>query len=125
MLLPPQKIGLTVIYNKMQLITLIVESLLENYEQLSRTGHKLVVTGEDPTPLEVYKGVVVHREDLRNIQEETDVIMIHQLLRIANENRADTDITVIADDTCVHIADPLLSPGRSQMSCQNGSNATR
>ena len=44
MLLPSQKVVLTVTYNKVQLIDLIVETLREQGKQLKTTRHKLVVT---------------------------------------------------------------------------------
>ena len=51
--LPPQKVLLTVTQNKIQLIDLIVAALQKEKDQFKLCGHKLVVTGRDPIPVEI------------------------------------------------------------------------
>ena len=103
MQLPSQKVVLTVSYNKTQLIALIVDALQAQKDHLRSTNHKLVVTGQDPVPVEISHGMIIHRADMRNTQEEADVIMIHQLLCIIDSATEDTNITVISDDTDVFV----------------------
>ena len=93
---------MTVTDNKVQLIDLIVETLHERWEQL-KTHHELAVTGSDPVPIEIHEDMTIHREDMRNTQEEADVIIIHQLLSIVEEKGVNTNISGISDDTDVFI----------------------
>ena len=79
--LPPQKVLLTVTQNKIQ----IVAALQKEKDQFKLCGHKLVVTGRDPIPVEINKGVVIRRCDLKTMQEEADVIMIQQMIAISEE----------------------------------------
>ena len=68
------------------------------------TNHKLVVTGPDPVPVEISYGISIHRTDLRNTQEEADVIIIHQLLCILDSTGEGNDsVNVISDDTDVFV----------------------
>ena len=85
--LPPQKVVLTVTKNKLQLIEIICE-------------HNLVITGQSEVPVEVHKGIVINRRDLKTSQEEADVIIIHQMCELAATARC---ITVVCDDTDVLI----------------------
>ena len=55
----------------------------EGSDQLKLCGHKLVVTGRDPIPVEINKDIVVRRCDLNAVQEETDVIMSRQMIAIS------------------------------------------
>jgi len=100
MMLPPQKVVLTVTYNKVQLINLIIETLRERRRQFIPTNHKLVVTGPDPVPVEINEGSTVPRDDMRNTQEEADVIIIHHLLIIVDSHPGSA-VNVISDDTDV------------------------
>ena len=69
----------------------------ERSGQFKLCGHKLVVTGRDPIPLEINKGIVIRRCDLKTVQEETDVIMSQQM--IANSEELDeAGIRVMFDD---------------------------
>ena len=61
------------------LIDVIVETLLAQKQLLASTNHKLVVTGRDPVPVEICHGMTIRREDLRNVHEEADIIVIHQM----------------------------------------------
>ena len=48
-------------------------------------GHKLVVTGRDPIPVEINKGIVIRRCDLKTVQKETDATMSQQMIAISEE----------------------------------------
>ena len=105
MLLPPQKVMLTVTENKVQLVDLIVQSLKESYSNLEFTHHKLVVTGHNTIPIEINLGCIIERHDLESNQEEADVIIIHQLLSIVHEGKRgkSKNIRVLSDDTDVFV----------------------
>ena len=47
--------------------------------------HKLIVSGREPTPVELFSGHLSNRENLRNkiTHEEADVTMVYQVLNIA------------------------------------------
>ena len=66
----PQKVVLAVTYNKLQLDDVIVETLLAQKQQLVSTNHKLLVTGRDPVPVEICRGMTIRREDVRNVHEQ-------------------------------------------------------
>ena len=70
----------------------------EGSDQLKLCGHKLVVTGRDPIPVEINKRIVVRRCDLNAVQEETDVIMSRQMIAISEELDG-AGIRVMFDDT--------------------------
>ena len=69
-------------------------------QQFKFCGHKLVVTGRDPIPVEIHKGIVIRRCNLKTVQEETDVIMSRQMIAISEELDG-TGIRVMFDDTDV------------------------
>ena len=100
MLLPPQKVLLTVTQNKIQLIDLNVAALQKEKDQFKLCGQKLVVTGRDPIPVEINKGVVIRRCDLKTMQEEADGIMIQHMIAISEELDG-AGIRVMCDDTDV------------------------
>ena len=102
MLLPPQKVLLTVTQNKIQLIDLNVAALQKEKYQFKLCGQKLVVTGRDPIPVEINKGVVIRRCDLKTMQEEADVIMIQHMIAISEELDG-AGIRVMCDDTDVFV----------------------
>ena len=100
--LPPQKVLLTVTQNKIQLIDLIVAALQKEKDQFKLCVHKLVVTGSEPVPVEINKGLVIRRCDLKTVQEEADVIMIQQMIAISEELDG-AGIRVMCDDTDVFV----------------------
>ena len=101
--LPSQKIILNGVHNKGQLIDLIIENLQLQKEIFKDFQHKLVVTGRDTIPLEIDREGVRFREEMKNNQEEADVIMLHQMLCILKENSMNANIRVISDDTDVFV----------------------
>ena len=99
--LPPQKVCLTVTHNKVQLIHLICEYLRQNNNVLSGNGNVLVVTGAEHTPVEICNSNVQERPDLRTTHEEADVIIVQQVVHLAETGK--TSIRVIADDTDIFV----------------------
>ena len=98
--IPPQKVILTIPGNKRQLISLTVEDLCNNTVFPETPNiRRLVVTGEDPVPVELTSIVKIHREDLRTNHEEADNILAHQMVVVATEENK--GISVISDDTDV------------------------
>ena len=103
--LPPQKTLLGNIRNKVQLIELVVQSLANDsqFAEVSTRTHKLVVTGQHETPVEIsHGGVVMNRGDLRSTHEEADVLIIQQLIAVQHSLKnsavvisADTDVFVL------------------------------
>ena len=98
--LPPQKVVLTVNENKIQLIDIICNYLVENCLASGQpVQHKIVVSGHDPISIELFCGCQFHRSDLRTTHEEADVTMVYQMLYIAKNQDAVQTIKVICGDT--------------------------
>ena len=71
--LPSQKQFLTVSEKKSQLIHIIVEALLAEAVVPGRYSSRLIITGKEPTPIEIVPcGVVIRREDIKATHEEAD-----------------------------------------------------
>ena len=100
--LPAQKVVLSSIENKKQLNKLLCDELSKDrlFHLRSTKTHKLVVTGEDPCPIEIKMEERLNRHDLENQQEEADTIIVQQVLRCAGEAQ---QITVVSDDTDVFV----------------------
>ena len=100
--LPAQKVVLSSVENKKQLIRILCEELTEDgLFHLPSTGdHKLVVSGEDPCPIEVQNEERRTRYDLETHQEEADIIIVQQVLKCVGEAQS---ISVISDDTDVFV----------------------
>ncbi len=72
------------------------------FHQVHTQKHKLVITGQDKTPIEISNGgTVIYRRDLDTVQEEADTILVQQMLRVAKETT--NGITVLSDDTDVFV----------------------
>jgi len=91
---------LSSVENKKQVISLIFDELIRDtlFHQESIQRHKLVVTGEDPCPIEVNMKGKRSRFDLETKHEEASIIIIHQVLHCAEQAR---QIAVMSDDTDV------------------------
>jgi len=63
--------------------------------------HKLIVSGREPTPVELFSGHLSNRDDLRTTHEQADVTMVYQVLKIAQSNAQ--SIKVISDETDVFV----------------------
>ena len=98
--LPAHKVFLSSVENKKQLIRILCEELTEDrlFHLRSTGDHKLVVTGEDPCPIEVQNEEKRIRYDLETYQEEADIIQ--QVLKCVGEAQS---ISVISDDTDVFV----------------------
>ena len=59
---------------------------------------KLVITGNDPVPLQVEQGVVSRRENMTIMHEEADTMLIQQVASVGAAN-----VLVVADDTDVFV----------------------
>ena len=94
--LPPQKFMLTVIRNKVQLIDLICEDMAFHKDDISQ--HKLVLTGSDPVPVEINRGVIIKRQDMKTKQEEADTMIVQQVAEVKAKK-----VLVVADDTDIII----------------------
>lgn len=93
--LPPQKVVLTVSSNKKQLIDLILADLITHKDTLNR---KLVITGNDPVPVQIHQGVVSRRDDMTITHEEADTMLIQQVASVGAVNTV-----VVADDTDIFV----------------------
>ena len=93
--LPYQKIVLTVSSNKKQLIDLILTELIYHKDMLIG---KLVITGNDPVPIQINQGVVSRRDDITITHEEADTMIIQQVASVGAAN-----FLVVADDTDVFV----------------------
>ena len=100
--LPAQKVVLSSVEHKKQLIRILCEELTEDrlFHLRSTGDHKLVVTGEDTCPIEVQNEEKKIRYDLETYQEEADIIIVQQVLKCVGEAQS---ISVISDDTDVFV----------------------
>ena len=100
--LPAQKVVLSNVENKKQLIRIICSDLTEDalFHNRSTEKNKLVVTGEDPCPTEIKNEDISIRYDLETHHEEADIIIVQQALKGASEARR---VAVVSDDTDVFV----------------------
>ena len=94
--LPSRDVLLQVSENKEQLIQLIVDDLIANARYMF--PNRLIVTGKDPVPLQIWNGDVTGCDHLQTTQEEADTIVIHQLVASAPRKAI-----VVADDTDIFV----------------------
>ena len=87
---------LTVIRNKVHLIDLICEDMAFHKDDISQ--HKPVLTGSDPVPVEINRGVIIRRQDMKTKQEEPDTMVGQQV----EEVKSKTEL-VVADDTDIFV----------------------
>ena len=100
--IPARAAVLTNSANKSQLNALINEQLLIDKEFLRRVthSHKLVVTGDNSVPTQVFKGREIPRLDLETSHEEADIIITHQAIHVAKHD-TESQVHVVCDDTDV------------------------
>ena len=100
--LPAQKIGLTVTENKKQIIQIIYDELSQDriFHSDSTSIHKLVITAESNTPLEIQNDEIRRCHELTTNHEEADNIIVQQVLHCSKEGKS---ITVMSDDTDVFV----------------------
>ena len=97
--MPSQKIIMSVIKNKVQLINLIVSSLQED-PIISKNC--LILTGSAEVPYKIQDGIVTQYHLLRTSNEEADVIIVNQLLWAVRDKEA-ANVLIVCDDTDVFI----------------------
>jgi carbonic anhydrase len=86
-----------------KLIDIICEDLQgdTDYHHKNTRKHKLVITGQEKTPVEVScGGVVIQRRDIATTHEEADNIIVQQAMQVAVDEKK--RVTVLADDTDVY-----------------------
>ncbi len=88
--------------NKTQLNKLICEQILHDEKYLKNVtqNHKLVVTGDDAVPIQIFKGRKMPRLDLASTHEEADMIITQQAISVAKEDPG-SRVSVVCDDTDV------------------------
>ena len=62
-----------------------------------------MITGENPTPVQVWNNFSLQREDLKINHDKVDVIIVHHVFRIASEASDDSYIKVVCSDTDVFV----------------------
>ena len=100
--LPSQKVTLTITRNKKQLIDIICKDLQgdADFHRKNTQKHKLVITGQDKSPVEIScGGVVILRHDIATTHEEADNIIVQQAMQVAVDEHK--HVTILADDTDV------------------------
>ena len=96
---------LTVNENKIQLIDLICSHLIEKCVPSGEPDlHKLVISGREPIPTQLFCGHRSHRADLRTTHEEADVTMVYLVLQVSQTQEGVDRIKVICDDTDVFMS---------------------
>ena len=94
--LPSMDVLLKVTENKEQLIQLVVDDFIRHASSIY--PNKVILTGQDPIPIQISNGNVTSAKDLRATQEEADTIIIHQLVV-----SAPSTAIIIADDTEIFV----------------------
>ena len=84
----------------MQLIDLIVASLTDD-PILSKSC--LILTGSQETPYKIQDGKVELCHELRTLHEESDVVIINQLIWAVRDENPATNVLVKCDDTDVFV----------------------
>ena len=98
--LPSQKVTLTITQNKKQLIDIICKDLQSDtdFHRKNTEKHKLVITGQKKSPVEIScSGVVIQRHDIATTHEEADNIIVQQAIQVAVDEQK--HVTIVADDT--------------------------
>ena len=98
--LPTKEVVLNNSANKKKLIELLIVSITSDTNYCCQLPNSIVVTGQNPVPIEVSSDGNKERTDLINHQEEADVIMIQQVF-LASSNAS--FIKVFCDDTDVFV----------------------
>ena len=101
--LPSQKVTLTITENKKQLIDTICKDLQRDtdFHRKNTEKHKLVITGQEKTPVEISCGsVVIQRHDIATTHEEADNIIVQQAILVAVKEQK--HVTILVDDTDVY-----------------------
>ena len=94
----PRDVVLSVTKIKMQLNELICEDILEDRSYLAPATHyhQLILTGQDPTPTNIYEGQIYPELDLASCHEEADIVITQQAVMAIH-------VTVIANNVDVFV----------------------
>ena len=85
------------------LYCIVLYCIVLYFHEDNTRNHKLVVTGADPVPIEISEGWSCHLTgDLATSHEEANNIIVQQVLSYDAEN-AESNITVVVDDTDVFV----------------------
>ena len=98
--LPAKSVVLKSTKNKMQLYSLFKENLTNPDTAPNTMLHKLIVTGQELTPVEMYQGEVTERHDMATSHKEADVVVVQQAMNAILHHNND-EVKVISDDTDV------------------------
>jgi len=80
--LPSQKVILTITQNKKQLIDIICKDL-QSDSYIQENMHKLMITGQEKSPVEISYDVVIQRHDIATTCEEAENIIVQQAMQVA------------------------------------------
>ena len=72
---------LTVTRNRVQPIDLMCEDMAFRNDCFS-SQNKLVLTGSDPVPVEINRGVIIKRQHMTTTQEEADTMIVQQVAQV-------------------------------------------
>ena len=89
--------SLNVTDNKVQLIDIILTCIIIKHYKDHLCNNTLVITGSETVPNEGTMGVHNQIHDMANSHEETDVIVVNQVMSAARQGRK--TIHVVCDDT--------------------------
>ena len=78
-----KKVLQTVTQNKILVIDLVAASLQKDRISSNSVDTNWWYIGRDPIPVEINKGIVIRRCDLKTVQKETGVIMSQQMIAIS------------------------------------------
>ena len=79
-----------------------MEALVAEAVVRGRYSSRLIITGPEPTPIEIAPcGVVIRREDIKTTHEEANAVIVAQAIYAAKEENK--HVVVVADDTDVYI----------------------
>ena len=82
-----------------------MEALVAEAVGPGRYSSRFIITGQEPTPIEIApRRVVIRRVDIKTTLEEADTIIVAQAIYVAKEENK--HIVVVADDTDVYISLP-------------------
>ena len=56
-------------------------------KHFTRNTHRLIMTGDDGTPVKIHKVVVIERPDIQTTHEEADSILAQQMFVTANQHQ--------------------------------------
>ena len=80
--LPSQSVSLSIVDNKVPIIDILCNGLSESFQK-DVAPRKLAITGSDPVPYQIERGICTRQLDLTVTHEEADIIIANQVVHIA------------------------------------------